>query len=190
MLNYSKIGTPENLSNEVSLKLNNNIIFFGFSALANKIIDKIRILNAQSFKIVLKDNILIPLNRFSQDSKNVRNMLRFLCQNATTNNISIIEGLWREVITDNVLERCSKFNVSVMSLADLGIQSDLLVEKLIHLLDEVRYISRTDMAVTNQCCMSADFAFLVAFRRYFFHVCCISCLKEIPLGYQKMFQLN
>jgi hypothetical protein len=116
---------------------------------------------------LLRTHILCPTDRFSPASKNMRNMLRLLCKYADTSNTVMIERLWRGLIVDTVIDECSKFFVGAVGIktAELGIRTDLLLDRLMKLLSDLRYVSRIDMAVTGQCCMSADFAFQAAFKR-------------------------
>lgn len=116
---------------------------------------------------LLRTHILCPTDRFSSPSKNMRNMLRLLCKYADNSNTVMIERLWRGLIVDTVIDECSKFFVGAVGIktAELGIRTDLLLDRLMKLLSDLRYVSRIDMAVTGQCCMSADFAFQAALKR-------------------------
>ena len=116
---------------------------------------------------LLRAHILCPTDRFSPASKNMRNMLRLLCRYADTANTVMIERLWRGLIVDTVIDECSKFFIGMAGIktAELGFQTDMLLDRLMKLLSDLRYVSRIDMAVTGQCCMSADFAFQAALKR-------------------------
>ena len=80
----------------------------------------------------------------------------------------MIEGLWRDVITDNVLETCNEFYSSILKInvKDIGHKFDTLVDKIIALIKSIRQKSRIEMSITNESYMSAEFAFSVAFRRF------------------------
>jgi hypothetical protein len=61
-----------------------------------------------------------------------------------------------------VYEECTKKSFDGK---DYGFSSESLVDLLIEMIDDFRYVTHLEMSMTNQCSMSVDFAFSVAFRR-------------------------
>ena len=57
-------------------------------------------------KMALRKHILLPVNRFSKPSRDMRLLVKTLCMYSSSKSISVLEGIWREVITDWVLEEC------------------------------------------------------------------------------------
>lgn len=173
----------------VADKLKGTVLVCGFATLANGIVELNHRISAHEdltltfddgavLKQALRAFILQPKDRFAKSSRNMRKLLKEICQYASEHNVSIVEGLWRETISEMVLEKCTAPTVSrttattnaaasldYMRLQQVESRSDGLVDYLIATLGEARCISRTDMAVTNQCSMSADLAVVTAFRR-------------------------
>lgn len=163
----------------VTDKLRNTISLVARAGLANGIIQQNHRVSALDtavagdFKQALKLHILAPKDRFSKASRGLRKLLKDICEHASKTNISILEGFWREVVAEMVLEKCTTARLPPAArrlevndrIHQSEARSDGLVDFLMTTLSEVRYISRMDMAVTNQCCMSADLAFVMAFRR-------------------------
>jgi len=164
----------------VTDKLHNTICLVACAGLANGIIQqnhRVSALDAAvagDFKEALKLHILSPKDRFAKASRGLRKLLKEICTYASEANVSILEGFWREVVAEMVLEKCTTARPTPAAARRLDLsdrihqseaRSDGLVDFLMATLSEVRYISRMDMAVTNHCCMSADLAFVMAFRR-------------------------
>lgn len=161
----------------VADKLQDTVLVGGYATLANGIIELNHRVSAtdtshaDDLKQALSAFVLLPKDRFAKSSRHMRKLLKELCQYASERNVSIVEGLWREVISDMVLEKCAASTTRTAARLDFQrlqqaeARSDSLVDYLIATLSETRYISRMDMAVTKQCCMSADLALVMAFRR-------------------------
>jgi hypothetical protein len=164
----------------VAEKLHSTTCVVGFAGLANGIIEHHRRGTADAqggIKEALRRHILQPKDRFAPASRNMRRFLKTLCQYASEDSMALLEGLWREVISDLIVERCSHApgqattkltfrNPTGPAVAQHPeARSDSLVDFLLTTLSEMRYISKMDMAVTKQCYMSADAAFVTAFRR-------------------------
>lgn len=161
----------------VTDKLQGTVLMGGYATLANGIVELNHRVNAldtshnEDLKQALRAFVLLPKDRFAKSSRNMRKLLKEICEHSSERNVSIVEGLWREVISEMVLEKCSApatraaVRLDFQRLQQAEARSDGLVDFLIATLAEARYISRMDMAVTKQCCMSADLALVMAFRR-------------------------
>jgi len=180
-------------------KLASTVITNGFNFLANGIIQQNHRSSAlcnhhdEGLKKSLQLHILQPVDRYAVTSRNMRRLLKEICQYATKEKISILEGLWREVISEQVIEMCTvstSYSTTTTTTTTTTathrhqlqsthrgggggyssqmvneIRLDQLVDQLLKFLAEVRTISRMDMSITKQCCMSADLAFVTAFQR-------------------------
>lgn len=203
-----RIPASASFAASVTDKLHNTTCLVAYARLANGIVQinhhrtttsSSSSLDATSasggFKQALRLHILTPTDRFAQPSRDLRKLLKDICAHASESSVSLVEGFWREVIAEMVLEKCTQAQTPTQTQTQVGrprvsrrldasthgpqhhpqhpqqqraethSDSDGLVDRLIATLSEVRYISRMDMAVTNMCCMSADLAFVMAFRR-------------------------
>jgi hypothetical protein len=116
----------------LKLKFTNTIYVVGFSYLANGLIDKnrrgsgptmsssARISQNENFlKEALRDRILVPQNiTLSREARSMRLFLHELCSRATSSNVSVVEGLWREAIAAEVLKECVCLSVSSTNSSD------------------------------------------------------------------------
>ena len=148
----------------------------------------------RGLKDALRRYILYPANRLAKPSRNMRKLLKEICAHASADNVALLEGLWREVVSDAVLDLCTQryspvasaaASASTSTLTGVGFNgigagavsayrqeaavaeacSNELLDALIYTLRDVRHISRMDLAATHQSVMSADLAFLAGFRR-------------------------
>jgi hypothetical protein len=178
---HPRIGTTALFELRVTEKLQATILVVGYAALANGIIDQDRRPPRPTapssetnggLKQALRMHILQPADRFASPSRSMRRFLKEVCQYGSEDSVAVLEGLWREVIADLVLEKCNEVPAHSAVAVKLDyaqvnpeVRSEGLVDYLVAALGDMRYISKMDMAVTNQCCMSADMAFETAFRR-------------------------
>ena len=168
----------------VTDKLHNTVSLVAYAHLANGIVQLNHRVSALSathevdLKLALKQHILSPVDRFALPSRKLRRLLKEICTYASESTVSVLEGFWREVVAEMVLDKCTtspktsekkstarRLDLDEESMGQSEARSDCLVDFLMSKLSEVRHISRMDMAVTNQCSMSADSAFVTAFRR-------------------------
>jgi hypothetical protein len=177
---HPRIGTTALFELRVTEKLQATILVVGYAALANGIIDQDRrpagpaaasSVTSRGLKQALRMHILQPADRFALPSRSMRRLMKEVCQYGSEDSVAVLEGLWREVISDMVLEKCNESQAQSVALkldyaqVNPEARSEGLVDFLVTALSDMRYISKMDMAVTNQCCMSADMAFETAFRR-------------------------
>jgi hypothetical protein len=119
ILTHPKITDCTNVLLGVCDKLYSTIHAVASASLANGIIQQQHKYSNESaagafdrrdehLKGALKENILLPFDRFAKPSRNMRRFLKVLCANASAMNVSVLEALWREVIVELVLEKCSK----------------------------------------------------------------------------------
>lgn len=186
VLTHRTIEVPASFLRGVVQKLDNTVNFLGFGVLANGIIEKTRLLSQNQInpmrehvKTALKMHILLPSQRLSDPSREMRLFLRYLCDFGSTGNLGVVEEWWRDVITDHVTDEChrcmqtidhsaatsDKTMVTFAPTEDVSVRANRLVRQLMAMLAEFRHLSRMEMVVTSQCAMSADLAFVTAFRR-------------------------
>lgn len=102
--------------NGYSEKLKCTIHAVGFSALADGIIDlNRRAANCNdtfatdgSLKQALHRHILLPKDRFSASSRNMRRFLKTICNSASEVGICKLENAWREVLSDTIFDKCTR----------------------------------------------------------------------------------
>lgn len=176
ILLHPKISVSRPFRNTITSKLRDTIHVVGYSLLANAVVDKNIRKNAfdlsieQGMKKALRDHILLTKNKFLAESRNMRKLLRLLCRYGSNKAISVIESVWREVISDYVYEECTKAEYPTLNEhEDLRYEiipwTGKLVDRLVDILGDVRHVSRVEMAVTEKSSMSGDLGFLMAFKR-------------------------
>lgn len=188
---HSNLNISPRLRSEIERKFSDTVRITGFSMLANGVIEASTgsniinssqklaevlsprktegslLKNSNLMQMLLQLHILNPKDRFSATSKDMRNTLRILCKYCSAANALLIEHLWRGLMVDTAMEACSNVMASAAGInsAELVHRTEVLLNTLIKLLSDLRYISRMDMAVTKNCYMSADLAFQTAYRR-------------------------
>lgn len=131
-------------------------------------------------KKALQLYILQTKNRFSKQSILLRKLLKLLCQYSTEENSNLLEALWKECISEYILEKyiqipnttTSSNNNNLIknekrtnSDKNSEIYMDNLINTLIKELNNLRYISKIDMSIIKNCNITTDLAFVIAFKR-------------------------
>ena len=131
-------------------------------------------------KQALQLYILQTKNRFSKQSMLLRKLLKLLCQYSTEENSNLLEALWKECISEYILEKYIQIpNTTTASNNNNLIKNekrknsdknseiymDNLINTLIKELNNIRYISKIDMSIIKNCNITTDLAFVIAFKR-------------------------
>ena len=131
-------------------------------------------------KQALQLYILQTKNRFSKQSILLRKLLKLLCQYSTEENTNLLEALWKECISEYILEKYIQIpNTTTASNNNNLIKNekrknsdknseiymDNLINTLIKELNNIRYISKIDMSIIKNCNITTDLAFVIAFKR-------------------------
>ncbi len=153
----------------LAMKLTNTVRSLGISYVVNGLIEhtgsadtlidaKIKYNNLNNgLKAALKRHILLNKDRLSLPARKMRQFVSVFSAHADTKNVVVLERLWRENITEYVIEECTY-------VIKTSVEVDL-VNHLVKLLQTTRDISRIDLAVTKHCHMSADLAFMKAYTK-------------------------
>eukprot|EP01034_Spumella_vulgaris_P021920 gene21920-27998_t len=180
-------AVPDSFKGSLAEKLSVTVDASGFAVLANGIIERGRhsITSATDSRLIqgghndcdlkaaLLAHIMYPVDRLGKESRQLRRLIRELCQHASHSSVRVLESLWREIVSDAVYDECvqNHFQGGVHRGAALAVRQmgggtkKTIVDRLIVLLAETRHVSRVDLASTRQSCVSADLAFAAAFRR-------------------------
>lgn len=180
---HADLNLGKNMRIGIERRISDTVASTGYSYLANGIIEFMNKtkpspkhvdglstveLSDSLLKKLLRTHIMNQEKRFSSSSKSMRNLLRMLSNYASEMALNVVETTWRDLIVDTVEEECSKFfnSTETVHFSDLGYRTDELLDNLMQLLNELRYVSKMDMSSISSCSMSAEFAFQAAFKRY------------------------
>jgi hypothetical protein len=154
-------------------KLRGTIQSFGHGAFANEIIDtyyKDVFFNEDQdhpFNQSLKNHILLPQNRFSQESKVMRKLLREVTAFCSRECLSQLEQIWRHLLIQQAHERMLTLHKQSHTYSNSEIVDEAIVScrGLRDILESLRISTRVDMCIGNISFISADIAFENAYRR-------------------------
>lgn len=168
-------------------KLQSTINIYGYSYLSNNILEANRsnvLIKETGLKQALQLYILQTKNRFSKQSILLRKLLKLLCQYSTEENSNLLEALWKECISEYILEKYIQIQNTTTTTTGSNnnnnliknekrknsdknseIYMDNLINTLIKELNNIRYISKIDMSIIKNCNITTDLAFVIAFKR-------------------------